>query len=106
MLIYTLPLIGGVFQLSVIAIFAYTLPLIGGVFQLNIISVIAIFIPRGVATRGIRVGLDKLCFCLLPIIFFLTILKKSAYYSSLVYPLFQFKDVTFILKRQFCGCIV
>ena len=52
------------------------------------------------------VGLDKLCFffCLL---FFLTILKKSAYYSSLVYPLFQFKDVTFILKRQFiCGCIV
>ena len=51
-------------------------------------------------------GLDKLCFffCLL---FFLTILKKSAYYSRLVYPLFQFKDVTFILKRQFiCGCIV
>ena len=51
-------------------------------------------------------GLDKLCFffCLL---FFLTILKKSAYYSSLVYPLFQFKDVTFILKRQYiCGCIV
>ena len=50
-------------------------------------------------------GLDKLYFfCLL---FFLTILKKSAYYSSLVYPLFQFKDVTFILKRQFiCGCIV
>ena len=52
------------------------------------------------------VGLDKLCFffCLL---FFLTILKKSAYYSNLGYPLFQFKDVTFILKRQFiCGCIV
>ncbi len=42
-------------------------------------------------------GLDKFCsfFCLL---FFLTILKKSAYYSSLVYPLFQFKDVTFIRK--------
>ncbi len=36
-----------------------------------------------------------LFFCLL---FFLTILKKWAYYSSLVYPLFQFKDVTFILK--------
>ena len=34
-----------------------------------------------------------------------TILKKSAYYSSLVYPLFQFKDVTFILKI-ICGCIV
>ena len=57
-------------------------------------------------TIELKLGLDKLCFffCLL---FFLPILKKSAYYSSLVYPLFQFKDVTFILKRQFiCGCIV
>ena len=43
----------------------------------------------------------------LPIILFDYILKKSAYYSNLGYPLFQFKDVTFILKRQFiCGCIV
>ncbi len=41
-----------------------------------------------------------LFFCLL---FLLTILKKSAYYSSLVYPLFQFKDVTFI--QFICGCI-
>ena len=42
-----------------------------------------------------------LFFCLL---FLLTILKKS---TSLVYPLFQFKDVTFILKRQFiCGCFI
>ena len=40
------------------------------------------------------------------LLFLLTILKKSAYYSSLVYPLFQFRGVTFILKRQFiCGCI-
>ncbi len=50
------------------------------------------------------IGLDKLSFFLC-LLFLLTILRKSAYYSSLVYPLFQFKDVTFILKRQFiCGC--
>ncbi len=38
-----------------------------------------------------------LFFCLLLLI----ILEKLAYYSSLVYPLFQFKDIIFILKRQF-----
>ena len=37
-------------------------------------------------------GLGKLCF-LFCLLFFLTILKNSAYYSSLVYPLFQFKDI-------------
>ncbi len=47
------------------------------------------------------IGLDKLCFFLC-LLFLLTILKKSAYYSSLVYPLFQFKDVTFI--QFICGC--
>ena len=36
------------------------------------------------------IGLDKLCF-LFCLLFLLSILKKSAYYSSLVYPLFQFK---------------
>ncbi len=40
------------------------------------------------------------------LLFFLTILKKSAYYSSLVYPLFQFKDVTFILKDNLFVVIV
>ncbi len=63
----------------------------------------AYFLVTGLGSVWV-VGLDKLYsfFCLL---FLLTILKKSAYYSSLVYPLFQFKDVTFILKRQFiCGC--
>ncbi len=30
----------------------------------------------------------------------MTILKKSAYYSSLVYPLFQFKDITFIILKS------
>ncbi len=47
------------------------------------------------------IGLDKLCF-LFCLLFLLTILKKSAYYSSLVYPLFQFKDVTFILEKTIC----
>ncbi len=50
----------------------------------------------------LNVGLDKLCLFFLPIIFLLTILKKSAYYSSLLYPLFQLKDVTLILKRHGC----
>ncbi len=45
------------------------------------------------------VGLDKLCF-FFGLLFLLTILKKSAYYSSLVYPLFQFKDVTFINSEK------
>ena len=49
---------------------------------------------------AMSIGLDKLYY-FLPIIF-LIILKNSAYnyYSSLVYPLFQFKDITLILKRQ------
>ena len=49
-----------------------------------------------------RVGLDKL-------FFFLPSQKVSLLFKFAwcIYPLFQFKDVTFILKRRFiCGCIV
>ncbi len=42
---------------------------------------------------ALTVGLGKLCFLL-------TILKKSAYYSSLVYPLFQFNQLRSIRKNR------